>query len=203
MKILVVNCGSSSIKYQLFEMPQRDGLGQGARRADWRGRLGAQPHVSRSHRAPADGDCHARTGAGVGPARIDRRSRETAGPDRRDRGGRPSRRPRRRRVYGLGADHRPGAGDDRARGAPGPVAQSAEPGRHPRRPAGPASRRPSGLFRHRVSHDLAARRLYLRLALHAVRTVPDSPLRLSRHLAPLRLRPRGPTAGRCAGMPSI
>jgi acetate kinase len=29
MKILVVNCGSSSIKYQLFEMPQREVLGKG------------------------------------------------------------------------------------------------------------------------------------------------------------------------------
>ncbi len=29
MKILVVNCGSSSIKYQLFEMPQRTVLGKG------------------------------------------------------------------------------------------------------------------------------------------------------------------------------
>ena len=29
MKILVVNCGSSSIKYQLFQMPAGSGAGQG------------------------------------------------------------------------------------------------------------------------------------------------------------------------------
>jgi len=48
MKILVVNCGSSSIKYQLFEMPQRAVLGKGL--VERIGEPGsALNHTSRGH----------------------------------------------------------------------------------------------------------------------------------------------------------
>ncbi len=48
MKILVVNCGSSSIKYQLFEMPQRAVLGKGL--VERIGEPGsALSHTSRGH----------------------------------------------------------------------------------------------------------------------------------------------------------
>ena len=59
MKILVVNCGSSSIKYQLFEMPQRAVLGKGL--VERIGEAGsALTRTSRGHteRQPADVATH-------------------------------------------------------------------------------------------------------------------------------------------------
>ncbi len=198
MKILVVNCGSSSIKYQLFEMPQRVVLGKGF--VERIGEAGsALSHTSHGHteRHPAEIATHEQGLELVlrtlteGPGKLLERIDE---------------------IESVG--HRVVHGADEFTGS---VLITAEvlaaiervahlaPLHNPpnlagiRARSGRCLRRPGGLLRHRVSHDVAAGGLHVRLAAHAVRAVPDSPLRLSRDVAPLRVRASGPTAGRDAG----
>ncbi len=116
MKVLVVNCGSSSIKYQLFEMPARTLLAKGMVE-----RIG-EPRAAIIHQ-----DEHGKQQQTINTANHDEAmvailhtlmnstsASSEAGASHRRR--RPSRRPRRRGVHRLGAHQRRGAGLDRENG---------------------------------------------------------------------------------------
>ena len=101
--------------------------------------------------------------------------------------GRPPRRPRRREVHALGADHRRGGGPDRGLHRPGAAAQPGQPQGHLRRARAARPRRAAGgRVRHLVPLDDARGGLPVRDPLPALRAAQDPPLRLPRHLAPLR-----------------
>ena len=46
MKILVLNCGSSSIKYKLFDMDRKEVIAQGGIEKNWFERLFPEVHLA-------------------------------------------------------------------------------------------------------------------------------------------------------------
>ena len=98
------------------------------------------------------------------------------------------RRARRREVHALRADRRRGDRADRGLHRPRAAAQPGEPRGIARRARAARPRRAAGgRLRHLVPlHDAAGRRVPLRDPLPALRAAPRAPLRLPRHVAPLR-----------------
>ena len=188
-RILVINCGSSSLKYEVWQMPQRVSLGRGLVE-----RIGELRE--RSHRRRPRGTARGRSRCPITRRPWSWSARPSRTPSRG-----PSAAWRRSPESGIGSctagsstrlrDHRRGRrGGHREERRARPAAQPAEPHRHPRGAGGAARREAGGGLRYGVPPDHAARRLPLRPALRAVREVQDPPLRLSRHEPPLRRLPR-------------
>ncbi|MCK7471119.1 MAG: hypothetical protein MZU95_10320 [Desulfomicrobium escambiense] len=200
-KVMVINCGSSSLKYEVFQMPEQAEPRQGTSSS-----ASARPRDSLAQNSPARRD-QARAKSSpttrtpwlrVGQALVDPETgilpsideidgvghRVVHGGERfadsvvidDDGDGRPS-----RSNIELAPLHNPAnlTGIQRGRGA-----------------CCPASPQVGGL-RHRLPPDHAARRLPLRPAAGALRQVPHPPLRLPRHQPPLRGR-RAPRAAEAA-----
>ena len=103
MKVLVLNCGSSSIKYQLFDMPARTLLAKGMveRIGEAQAAMIHQEGSDKQQQTIAAADHEQAMAAILAKlmhAEGGKHSNEVA-----DRSGGPSRCPRRRSVYRIGA----------------------------------------------------------------------------------------------------
>ena len=187
-KILVINCGSSSLKYEVWQMPQRVSLGRGLveRIGELKGRI-TQKTPRGELRARGAGAAP-QGGHGAGPRGAHGPGEGHPGEPGGDRGRRPPRGARRRAVRRLRGHRRGRAEGHREERGARAAAQPAEPHRHPEAQAVLPGREAGGRLRHRVPPDHAPGRLPLRPALRAVREVQDPPLRLPRHQPPLRRR---------------
>ncbi len=188
MDILTLNCGSSSLKYQLYRWDDRDVLARGiVERVGVGGsfinhyskRTGAKredrPRLPHPHgRHPADRGHAAAQG-----------SRRHQGPVR-DRGGRTPRGPRRGPVREVRAHRRRRAED--VPGPLGPRAAAQPPEHHGHRGGAQGAARPAALrgHGHGLAPDHAGEGVPLRAAPRVVREVPRAALRLPRHLVPVR-----------------
>ena len=153
MKVLVVNCGSSSIKYQLYEMPEKRVISKGlVERIGEEGSALQHHYADEIRRLEGQIADHEEGMALIletltGPRRSARNRRG-------DRGRRPPRGARRGGVHRLGSDHARGHRFDRTLCRPGAAAQSAQPDGDPCGHARTARRAPGRLLRHGLSrHD--------------------------------------------------
>ena len=192
MDILTLNCGSSSLKYQLYRWDDRDVLASGiVERVTVGGSFinhyskKSGKKMKREHDCPHHRDAIELIVADAAGSRGRRHLRPL-----RDQGRRPPGGARRGPVRQVG-DHR----RRRPRGLPRPLrprapAQPAEHHRHRGGAGGAARRAALRGHGHRVAPDHAQDRVPLRPALPVVRELPGAPLRLPRDLVPLRVQAR-------------
>ena len=171
MKILVVNCGSSSIKYQLYRMPDRDVLAKG--QAERIGEAGSSVRFesgAREHRLQQSIPDHEegmrlilQSLMGSEDHALDDTHEISAVGHRVVHGG--------EEFSGSVLIDDTVLRSDRTVCRPGAAAQSGQPDGHSRRHARVARRAARGLFRHGVSRLDSPRGVSVCTALHGVREV--------------------------------
>ena len=185
-KILVINCGSSSLKYSFYDTADesRQARGQVERIGIDGTRLahrGPKGEVKRE--LPQGGFAEAFKAM---TAELTAKETGVIGGAGRGQCRRPSRGAWRREVHRGNAHHRRGAGADRGAQPARAAAQPGERRGHSRDASAVPRRAARRRVRHGVSSHAAGLRLSVRPALRALREEGRAPLRLPRHVAPLR-----------------
>ena len=204
MKILVINCGSSSIKYKLFQLEGRqvvaegivERIGEPCSRVTHLAFPGTPKSSTLQKEAPGprprprfgDGRCAAQRPGLPGDHRSPRNRRRRS-PGRAWRRILPHPHAYRQRHLGQNRSGQP----------TGAAAQPGQPQRHHDGPPTLSGHAASGGFRHGLSSEHAPPGLPLRPARRDLHPSRPAPLRVPRHLAPVRCPRSGAPAGPIAG----